>query len=1710
MPDPDPGFFPAFNFPPQQFFNDTNNDHQHHHQPTYIPPVPLQPTNPFAQVSLGEPQAYPPNPQAHAYIQGFPPQPSFEPQNHYTNAYIPQQSPQPLSAAPAYPQSFVTAPPQLQDYPPYALPQLSSQIPHTTSNKLTIKVPPVMTSSTRNRRTNSTANSHQPTRRSSRHEQNSPQSPSGSEYHTSEHSAHDEDADADGDAEGEDEQPQEKPSIEYTQSQRGRRVPKKTYTESASEDGDGDDNAGGASNLFENDEDVDEQPRRPTRTSNRTAAKAKGWAVNDEDDEDEEDQAPRKRTRRATLNNFIASDDDDTKHDQSDGRYSLRDRKPKQLPRPTRSSSRTAPKVDPARHKQKQAADRAARASRRSMKGGDDQADEYVASSGDSASGDGSLADAAHTSSEVEPEADAEADLIPEDDDNGGAGEIQEVEENPDGRPYAFRRRAPVNYQIPPPLEEVARKGTRVNGYGGGYGGNSRAGERRAGGAARKGKRLGWSASGAELGRWMGMPGDDSDSDHVTRTPRKGLVGSMGNMFGAGAAAGPVGSAGVGAVGVLPGDLSAAAAGTPSNLGRVRGDAALADADPLGPNQAVSFDDVGGLDEHIHSLKEMTLLPLLYPEVFQNFGITPPRGVLFHGPPGTGKTLLARALAASCRSNGKGISFYMRKGADCLSKWVGEAERQLRLLFEEARNTQPSIIFFDEIDGLAPVRSSKQDQIHASIVSTLLALMDGMDGRGQVVVIGATNRPDAVDPALRRPGRFDREFYFGLPGLEARERILGIMTKEWKGWPGGPEGKEGEKAPEEQEDVLMDEQEREEKRAAREKKLKESKERLKGLAKLTKGYGGADLRALCTEAALNAVQRRYPQIYKSNDRLLLAPETIEIQLRDFMISIKKLVPSSARSSVSAATPLPAQFVPLLSDTLERVKAVVDRVLPVDKKRSALEEAEFEDIGGEDGALEREMTMQAMEKLRVYRPRVIIHGPLGNGQGYIGAAVLHHLEGFNVQSLELGTLMSDSTRTVEAAIVQLFVEAKRHQPSVIYIPSLIGWCAAISESARSTMRAMLDTLAPTDPILLLAIVDGPFAALPRDVRAWFGVAKDNRVHLSHPTAAMREAFFAGLLTDVRRPPNMFADGVQRRKRVLEELPIAPPLEPRQPTAAELAAQEENDMRIVTLLKYRLGPILTELKKKFKRFTKRATEEYNFDPETGFGQGQGVGVGNGGPAVETITTTTVEVHAGPNGITETVEQERTTQPVVNGHVDEVPEDPFGPQQQLQIQEPPLYDMDLERMHLELYKDRYLTPQDFVDDVGKIVHNAGVRMHEDPERLYKAQAMLTATQVSMQDFDPQFRIECERMAERQRKRREERRKAKASSRAGSQAPNANGNGAAATNGVVTRRSARANGQLPEITITDPVQLERRLKRQRTDEANADSHGSEGELSDGRGGKRSRISEGGDEDQDPMDLLSGTTPRKLTPTVRFAGDPIVLDGSASADGPPIAPQEDAAEAPVPVPAPAPDGEAMAVDTPPVKRGGFDPSLLNPASPDEPQPPPAPSLEGILNPAQPVEPPTSQAPPILPSDPENPFQPQPIEPVASSSTQPAEMDMASPPRTPIRTPTELDEHEAESSRPLPAPVLVERSPTPPLPDFHVDESLVADLAHDLRDRTDRLNVEQLEQLRATCLGAVWRHRTEWDRDGLVRELVGVVSEFVSEVEDEGEPPEAGLGHSWT
>lgn len=202
-----------------------------------------------------------------------------------------------------------------------------------------------------------------------------------------------------------------------------------------------------------------------------------------------------------------------------------------------------------------------------------------------------------------------------------------------------------------------------------------------------------------------------------------------------------------------------------------------------GENGEVSLaalDKIAGMDGYVTKLKEMIVFPLIYPHLFSKLNISLPRGVLFHGPPGTGKTLMARLLATACSTSTRKVSFFMRNGSDCLSKWIGEAERNMRLLFKKAKECQPSIIFFDEIDGLAPERTGRQDQSHISLVSTLLALMDGLDDRGQVVVIGATNRIHSIDAALRRPGRFDREFFFGLPDESARAKILKIHTKTWE------------------------------------------------------------------------------------------------------------------------------------------------------------------------------------------------------------------------------------------------------------------------------------------------------------------------------------------------------------------------------------------------------------------------------------------------------------------------------------------------------------------------------------------------------------------------------------------------------------------------------------------------------------------------------------------------------------------------------------------------------------------------------------------------------------------------------------------------------------------------------------------------------------------------------------------------------------------
>ena len=569
-----------------------------------------------------------------------------------------------------------------------------------------------------------------------------------------------------------------------------------------------------------------------------------------------------------------------------------------------------------------------------------------------------------------------------------------------------------------------------------------------------------------------------------------------------------------------------------------------------------------------------------------------------------------------------------------------------------------------------------------------------------------------------------------------------------------------------------------------------------------------------------------------------------------------------------------------------------------------------------------------------------------------------------------------------------------------------------------------------------------------------------------------------------------------------------------------------------------------------------EEYNFDFQEGSSNG-----------LDTVTTTAIEVHQEPNGVIDITLDHTSTQPAAEGS--------SGPingvvmeQQQIMQQLPPLYDMDLERMHAELFKGRYLTPQDFLDDVGKMVHNADVRSHEDLDRLYRAQAMFTAAQVSIQEFDPQLRLECERMAVRERQRREQHKKNKGKEKA---LDNQLNGGAP----VAARRSARNNGQQPELSITDPVKLERRLKRQRGEEGSGgDSHGSEEEMvgagEEGRDAKRSKMVDD-DDDHDPLDTI-GATPcsavcsHVVRSHVRFATDAIepmapltalprtptqsanysvpanykgtpgpstvynnqasvpanhnsvpglsdfynnASASSVSYDGMP------ASSAPynnIPAPhtnyhnnLPSFHPDQMAVDVPSSRPSGFDPSLLNPQLPDQAPFHPSPFAPRPND--------SSFNFPMMSMDPTDPFtshraQGQPMsftEMLARTPTPPPPpMHLAPPQPLPTRRmPTPKIRTPEPERVPTPTPVLepmvieIERSPSPPLPDFHVDVGLVEDLRQTLRDSTASLTIEQLEQLRATCLGNLWRHRSDWDRDDLVRELQGVVKSFVEEVSED-------------
>jgi len=265
----------------------------------------------------------------------------------------------------------------------------------------------------------------------------------------------------------------------------------------------------------------------------------------------------------------------------------------------------------------------------------------------------------------------------------------------------------------------------------------------------------------------------------------------------------------------------------------------------------VTYEEVGGLRDKIKAMREIVELPLKHPELFVRLGIEPHSGILLYGPPGCGKTLLAKVIASESEAN-----MYLINGPEIMNKYYGESEAKLRDIFKEAKDNSPSIIFIDEIDALAPKREEAYGDVEKRVVAQLLALMDGLNDRGNVIVLGATNRPDSVDPALRRPGRFDREFEISVPNEDGRLEILEIHTR---GMP------------------LNDDID------------------LKNLSSELHGYTGADIKSLCREAALKSIRRYLPEIDLETEKIPSEVlQSMEIKLIDFYEAMQEVIPTAMR------------------------------------------------------------------------------------------------------------------------------------------------------------------------------------------------------------------------------------------------------------------------------------------------------------------------------------------------------------------------------------------------------------------------------------------------------------------------------------------------------------------------------------------------------------------------------------------------------------------------------------------------------------------------------------------------------------------------------------------------------------------------------------------------------------------------------------------------
>ncbi len=408
----------------------------------------------------------------------------------------------------------------------------------------------------------------------------------------------------------------------------------------------------------------------------------------------------------------------------------------------------------------------------------------------------------------------------------------------------------------------------------------------------------------------------------------------------------------------------------------------------------VSYEDIGGLDEEIKKVREMIELPLKHPEVFERLGVEPPKGVLLHGPPGTGKTLLAKAVANETNSN-----FILINGPEIMSKFYGQSEENLRKIFEDAEKGAPSIIFIDEIDAIASKREEVHGEVEKRVVAQLLALMDGLQSRGRVIVIAASNVPNMLDPALRRPGRFDREIEIGVPGKEGRLNILKIHTRNM------PLAKDVD---------------------------------LKELADITHGFVGADLAALTKEAAMIVLRRVLPEL-KLQDGETIPKEVLEklqVTKKDFMDALKVVRPSAMREVL-----------------IEVPNVKWEDIGGLDKVKQELKEAV-------EWPLKHP---ESFKRLGIRPPKgILLYGAPGTGKTLLAKAVAHESEA-NFILVKGPELLSKWVGESEKAVRKIFQKARQVSPAIIFFDEIDAIAArrGISADSHVTERVVNQLLTEID-------------------------------------------------------------------------------------------------------------------------------------------------------------------------------------------------------------------------------------------------------------------------------------------------------------------------------------------------------------------------------------------------------------------------------------------------------------------------------------------------------------------------------------------------------------------------------------------------------------------------------------------------------------------------